>query len=222
MRKGTLRPGGVVEGDAADRVLLPQQQVGQADGDRAAVFVLAHRAAAVAHAGGNVAQQRAAEVRVLFELLDVIAVLLRPDFPVDIAQVVAVGVFAVLAELDRLPEVRTAVHPGKEPFHHVAVRTLSRAIRWIASGCKNFLESGIACQLVFAGGGDRNDPLDQIVGRDALALGGETQHQPVPQHRLGQGLHVLAGDVGPALQQARALAPRVRNWTARGPAPQLS
>ena len=44
-----------------------------------------------------------------------------------------------------------------------------------------------------------------VVGRDAFALGGETQHQAVPQHRLGQRLDVLAGDVGAAVQQGPGL-----------------
>ena len=59
---------------------------------------------AVAHAGGNVDQQRAAEVGIFFELLDVEAILLGPDLPIDIPRVVAPGVFAMLAELDRLAE----------------------------------------------------------------------------------------------------------------------
>ena len=95
-----------VEGHAADGVLLPQQQIGQAHRDRAGVFVLVQRPAAVLHAVRDVDQQRAAEVGVFLELLDVVAVLLGPDLPVDVAQVVAGRVFAVLQELDRLPEVR--------------------------------------------------------------------------------------------------------------------
>ena len=39
----------LVEGDQADRVLLAQQQVGQAGGDGAGVVVLVERAAAVVH-----------------------------------------------------------------------------------------------------------------------------------------------------------------------------
>ena len=75
--------------------------------------------AAVAHAGRDVDQQRAAEVGVLLELLDVVAVLLGPDLPVDVPQVVAAGVLAVLAELDRLAEVRAAVHARQEALDDV-------------------------------------------------------------------------------------------------------
>ena len=60
-----------------------------------------------------------------------------------------------------------------------------------------------------------------VVGRDAFALGGEAQHQAMPQHRLGQGLDVVAGDVRAALQQCAGLGAQDRNCTARGPAPQL-
>ncbi len=106
----------LVERHAADRVLLPQQQIGQADGDRRGVFELVQRAGAVAHAVRHVDQQRGPQVRVFLELLDVIAILLGPDFPIDVPQVVADGVFAVLAKFDRLAEIRAAVQSGQKAF----------------------------------------------------------------------------------------------------------
>ena len=109
----------LVERNAADGVVLLEHQVGQAGGERAGVFVLVQRPAAVPHAVRDVDQQRAAQVRVFFELLDVQAVLPRPDLPVDVPQIVAGHVFAMLQELDRLAEVRTAVHPRKESFDDV-------------------------------------------------------------------------------------------------------
>ena len=48
-------------------------------------------------------------------------------------------------------------------------------------------------------------PVDHVVGGDAFALGGEVEHQPVPQHGLGQGLDVVGRDVGPAVQQGPGL-----------------
>src|SRR5262249_52899700 len=53
------------------------------------------------------------------ELLDKVAVLLGPDFPVDVPRVVAVRIFAMLAEFDRLAEVRAAVHAGEEALDDV-------------------------------------------------------------------------------------------------------
>ena len=45
-------------------------------------------------------------------------VLLRPDFPVDVPQVVAPGILPVLEKLDRPAEVRAVVHPGQETLDH--------------------------------------------------------------------------------------------------------
>ena len=118
--QGHDHPHLLVEGNAAHGVLLAQQQVGQAAGDRGAVLELVHRPAAVAHAAGDVDQHGAAEVGVLFELLDVVAVLLGPQLPVDVPGVVAEGVLAVLAKLDRLAEVGTAMHAGEETLDDVA------------------------------------------------------------------------------------------------------
>ena len=58
----------------------------------------------------------APQVGVFLVLLDVIAVLFGPHFPIDVPQVVAVAVLAVLQKLDRLPEVRTAMHAGEKCF----------------------------------------------------------------------------------------------------------
>ena len=58
----------------------------------------------------------AAHVRVFFELLDVVAILLGPDLPIDVAQIVADGIFAVLPEFDRLAEIGAAVQAGQKAF----------------------------------------------------------------------------------------------------------
>ena len=111
---------GFVERQATDRVLLPQQQIGDRNGQRAGVFEFIERARPVTHAAGNIDQQRRAEVRVFFVLLDVIAILLGPDLPIDVPQIVAGGVLAVLAKLDRLAEKGTAVDARQKSLDHVA------------------------------------------------------------------------------------------------------
>ena len=69
-------------------------------------FILVQRSIAVTHAVGNVDKQRAAEVGVLLELLDIQAVLPRPDFPVHVAQVLGheleVGLMAQVAQAPQL------------------------------------------------------------------------------------------------------------------------
>ena len=118
---------GFVEDGAADGVLLAEKQIGERGGGRDGVVALGHRAAAVFHAGRRIDQQAAAEVGVLFVLLDVQPVLLGPDFPIDAAQVVARRVLAVLQELDGLAEVRTAMHAAEQPFDDVTSANLQAA-----------------------------------------------------------------------------------------------
>ena len=98
----------------ADRVLLPEQQVAEAGGDGAGVVVLVQRPAAVVHRLADVDDQVAAQVGLGLVLLDVEAVGLGPDLPVEVADVVAGGVLAVLHELDGVAEERALVHAGDE------------------------------------------------------------------------------------------------------------
>ena len=102
----------VVERNHPDRVLLPQQEVRQRRGDLAGVLVLGELSRTEQHRLGQVHQQRRAKVCFLLVLLDVVAVGLGPDLPVDAADVVTGRVFAVLSELNRLTEVRAAVQAG--------------------------------------------------------------------------------------------------------------
>src|SRR5947208_10301577 len=44
-------------------------------------------------------------------------------------------------------------------------------------------------------GGRLDEPLDHVVHRDPLALGGEVHDQPVAEDRRGHGDHVVAGHV---------------------------
>ena len=115
VRSGIDLAHGFVERDAADGVLLPQQQVGQAAAAVAAYSYLFSGPAAVLHAGRDVDEQGAAEVGVFFVLLDVEPVLLGPDLPIDVAQVVAGGVFAVLQELDDCPKYGLRCMPVRKP-----------------------------------------------------------------------------------------------------------
>src|SRR5262249_22032802 len=64
--------------------------------------------------------QKTAEGRLLLELLDVVAVGARPDLPVEVAQVVALGVLAVLHELDGVAEERALVQAVEEPLDDLA------------------------------------------------------------------------------------------------------
>ncbi len=100
----------LVVGNQPDCVLLPQQQIRQTGRDRAAVVVLVQRPVAVVHRVADVHHQLAAEVGLGLVLLDVELVGLGPHLPVEVAQVVARGVIAMLDEFDGMPEERAFVH----------------------------------------------------------------------------------------------------------------
>src|SRR6185503_898756 len=75
---------------------------------------------AVVHRAARVEQHRAAEVRLLLVLADVEAVGLAEHAPVEVADLVAVDVLAVLLELHAEALVGRAVEAGAEPFDHQA------------------------------------------------------------------------------------------------------
>ena len=83
------------------------------------VLVFAERPVAVLHTAGHIDQQLHSHVGFFFELLNVQSVLPRPHLPIDVTQVVAGMVLAMLQELDRLPEVWAAMAAGHEAFHDV-------------------------------------------------------------------------------------------------------
>ena len=62
-------------------------------------------------------QQGADQVRLFFELLEVELVGAAENLPVEVPQVVAGCVLAVLGELDGEAVVGTAVYAGDVPFH---------------------------------------------------------------------------------------------------------
>ncbi len=101
-----------VEGDQSHAVLLMEHQVGQGRGGPLGVFQLRPRRglAAVAHAFAGVQEQMADQVRLVLELLQIILVGPPKNFPIEIAEVVAGGILAVLGELDREAVKGAAVH----------------------------------------------------------------------------------------------------------------
>src|SRR5262245_48220153 len=76
--------------------------------------------------------------------------------------------------------------PDKKPSTICRARRSKRPMRLIASGCKNLLESGIAGQGVFFGGGDTENPFDHAVDGHAFAFGREIQHDAMAEHRRGE------------------------------------
>jgi len=106
----------VVEGDQADGVALAGEEVGDRGGGGPGIIPLGVRARAVAHRPAGVDDQVAAEVRLVLEPLDVVAVRAGEQLPVDVPGVVAGGVFAILAELDGEAVIGAPVDPLDEPL----------------------------------------------------------------------------------------------------------
>jgi hypothetical protein len=71
---------------------------------------------AIIHRLTGIEQDRAFEIRLFLVFLDVESVGLGPDFPVDVANIVARRVFAVRGELDCKAVIRTTVLPRDEAF----------------------------------------------------------------------------------------------------------
>lgn len=108
----------LVEDEQPYRVLLADHHVSQSRREADRVVHLRHAAAVgVVHAAGAVHHEVAFEIRLGLELLDVVAVGLAVDAPVDQAGIVAGRVLAVLAELHRKPVKRRAVQPAQESLH---------------------------------------------------------------------------------------------------------
>ena len=178
---------------------------------------------AVARASGDVDEQGAAQIGLFLELLDVIAILLGPDLPVDASQVVAVGIFAMLAELDRLPEIRAVVHAGEEALDDVPRTQLEPCDPLDRFRMQESLGigRGIAGLIRLPGGGDRHDPRDQIVGVTPSLSAAKFNTSRCRSTGLANACTSSQATCVRPCNKARALAPRIKNCTARGPAPEL-
>src|SRR5687767_12945185 len=74
-------------------------------------------------------------------------------------------------------------------------RISRRPMRRMASGCKNRFESGVIGQFILSGRRGFKQAIDNVVGGNAVALGGEVHDDAVAKHGLGERLNVVNGDV---------------------------
>lgn len=91
-----------IKGDEADHVLLVGEQIGEAGGEMAGVIELGLGVGACAefHGAAGVENKGGAEVGFLLIELDVVAIGAGISLPVEMAQLVAGDVFAMLGEFD--------------------------------------------------------------------------------------------------------------------------
>src|SRR5215213_9552436 len=91
--------------------------------------------------------------------------------------------------------------PLRRPSTMCRARISNRPIRLITSGCKDLLEAVVMNQLVFVGGSDFEQAIDNVVAINAIAFGGEIYDQPMTEHGLSECTDILQGDVRPAADQ---------------------
>src|SRR5689334_20668008 len=91
--------------------------------------------------------------------------------------------------------------PLSRPSTMCRARISSRPIRLITSGCKNFLEAVVMDELIFVRRSYFKQAVDDVVGRNAVALGGEVYDQTMAENRCGQLANVFQGNMGPAMNE---------------------
>src|SRR3954462_14992793 len=91
--------------------------------------------------------------------------------------------------------------PLRRPSTMCRARISNRPIRLITSGCKDLLEAVVMDQLVFVRGSDFEQAVDDVVGSDAVAFGGEIHDEAMSKNRLGQFAYVFECDMRPAVDQ---------------------
>jgi hypothetical protein len=107
---------GGVEGEKAGGIALAVEEIGEGRGEGGSVGGLGPGMGGEGHGPALVHQEVAAEVGFVLESFDEVAVTSGEDPPIEVTEVIAGGVFAVLGELDGKPVVRAAVEAGPEAF----------------------------------------------------------------------------------------------------------
>lgn len=90
----------------------------------------------VSHAGGEVHQQHARDIRFGFKFLDEVSICFGVDEPVDIFGIVPLGISAMFAEFDTETMKRTGVKPLQKPSTMKRARRSRRETLRITSGFK--------------------------------------------------------------------------------------
>ena len=108
--------------DQADGVALVQHQVRQRGGDVLGVLELARVLALVGHAAAGIDEQMGLQVGLFLVFLDVVAIGLAEGAPVDVADLVAGIILAMLGELDAEALVGALVDAGEEALDERCAR----------------------------------------------------------------------------------------------------
>src|SRR5438105_13966481 len=89
-----------VERNQADRVALQRQKIGDRRRGSSCVARLVVAHGTKAHGAAQIDEQPGAEIRLVLEPLEIIAIAAGKQLPIEIAKIVAGGVLAIFGELD--------------------------------------------------------------------------------------------------------------------------
>ena len=184
---------GVGVGDEADRVSLPRHQVRERSGEQPRVLELRQpRGPRVVHRRARIERDLAQQIRRLAELLRVEPIGPREQLPVDVLEIVAGTIVAVLAEL-RAVAVERAAMQARDGAVDDALRDQleigNRRERRRVRGSRPYM---------------RQQLPDDFVGVDAVGLGLEVHEHAVAQHRQRHGARRPRAPRPSGLRAARA------------------
>ncbi len=191
----------VVEGDKADGVALFLEEEGEGGCEGGGVGGLGVADGAEVHGAAAVEDEMAAEVGFVLELLDVGAVGAGEDTPVDVAWIVAVGVLAVLGELDGEAVIGGAMDAGPEALDDGACAQLEAADGHECAG----VDVGRVQGKEMLGRGGLDEALDEVVDAEAVGLGAVVEEDAMAKDGPGEGVEVLESHVGAAMEEGAGL-----------------
>ena len=192
----------VVENDDARRIALLIRQVGDRCGQISREIELVDTVRPVRHRCAGIEQQRELRVGLAAIALQIHALGSGENVPVDVPQVVAFGVGAVLGELLAEAEVRRTVQTRTQTRRPRSWRS-ARDRRWkrarLGRGIAACMVSGyLRSRLVL------QEALHDVVRIHFVRLGVEVQQDAVTQNRRGQASRCLrrSRDSGGASERA--------------------
>ena len=128
-----------IKGVQSYRIVLPHSEISQRRCQVLRVLQLGDFPAGVFHRSARVDQQVDLRVGVGLILFDVKAVGSREQFPVEMAEIVAGHVLAMLGEIRRKSQMRRAMKPADEPSTTERAISSSEFMRASTSGARNLV-----------------------------------------------------------------------------------
>src|SRR5688500_9514792 len=114
-RRGLLRL--CTENNQSGRVMLSYHQERQHCRQCPSIVEFISSSCTEVHGRAGIQKNVAANIRVVLELLHIIFVRATPNFPIHIAQIIAIHIWPIRRELRAVAEKRTSMQSIEETFH---------------------------------------------------------------------------------------------------------